>query len=79
VLCEGSVTEPGYFAYIRSALRDSLIRIEVSRERGDPLRLVEAQCHVEEHDRVVGGRCWWELGDQCNGLLEVLETRRMAY
>lgn len=42
MLCEGSVTEPGYFAYIRSALRDSLIHIEVSRERGDPLRLVEA-------------------------------------
>lgn len=42
LLCEGRVTEPGYFNFIKSCLRDSLLTIEISKERGDPLRLVKA-------------------------------------
>jgi hypothetical protein len=41
LLCEGRVTEPGYFNFIKSCLRDSLLTIEISKERGDPLRLVK--------------------------------------
>lgn len=36
------MTEPEYFQYIKRALRDSLLVVEVSRERGEPLRVVEA-------------------------------------
>lgn len=42
LLCEGRVTEPGYFSFVKSCLRDSLLTIEISKERGDPLRLVKA-------------------------------------
>jgi RloB-like protein len=42
IFCEGEVTEPGYFQYIKQTLRDSMLTIEVSKDRGDPLRLVEA-------------------------------------
>jgi hypothetical protein len=42
LFCEGRITEPQYLAYIRNALRDSLLVIEVSKEAGDPLHLVEA-------------------------------------
>jgi hypothetical protein len=41
LFCEGEVTEPGYFGGWRRFLRSRLIQIEISRERGDPLRLVE--------------------------------------
>jgi hypothetical protein len=40
LLCEGEVTEREYFEYLRRDLRGSLVTIEISRERGDPLRLV---------------------------------------
>lgn len=42
LLCEGEVTEPGYFKYVRTSLRDTLLAIEISKERGDPLQLVQA-------------------------------------
>ena len=41
VFCEGAVTERGYFEFVRTFLRGSLIQLEVSKERGDPLRLVQ--------------------------------------
>ena len=41
VFCEGAVTERGYFEFVRTVLRGSLIQLEVSKERGDPLRLVQ--------------------------------------
>jgi hypothetical protein len=40
VLCEGTVTEPGYFEHVRVALREALITIKV-RSGGTPLQLVE--------------------------------------
>lgn len=39
---EGQKTENDYFRYVRQKLRDSLIVLEISGERGDPLGLVEA-------------------------------------
>lgn len=42
LLCEGKVTEPEYFAYVRQELRDRLIQIQVAPDTGDPLDLVNA-------------------------------------
>lgn len=42
VFCEGQVTERQYFEYIRRLLKDYLLTIEVAKDRGDPLKLVEA-------------------------------------
>jgi RloB-like protein len=41
VFCEGEVTERDYFNYWRRSLRSRLIQIEISPQRGDPLKLVE--------------------------------------
>jgi hypothetical protein len=41
ICCEGSVTEPGYFKFIRSELRDALIEIKIVKNVGDPLQLVD--------------------------------------
>jgi hypothetical protein len=41
LFCEGQVTEPEYFSGWRRFLRNRLIQIEISTERGDPLRLVQ--------------------------------------
>jgi len=41
LFCEGEVTEPEYFGGWRRFLRNRLIQIEISPERGDPLRLVQ--------------------------------------
>ena len=41
LFCEGEVTEPEYFSGWRRFLRSRLISVEISPERGDPLRLVE--------------------------------------
>lgn len=41
LFCEGEVTEPEYFGGWRRSLRSRLIQIEISPERGDPLRLVQ--------------------------------------
>jgi len=40
VYCEGHVTETEYFKYVRSALRDTLLTIEIAKENGDPWYLV---------------------------------------
>jgi len=54
IYCEGEVTEPGYFHYIKQALRDSMLTIEVSKERGDPLKLVEAAAaHLQQAEQNV--------------------------
>ncbi len=42
ILCEGKVTEPEYFRYVKEKLRDHLLVIEISKEHGHPLQLVEA-------------------------------------
>jgi RloB-like protein len=42
LLCEGEVTEPEYFRYVKDSLRDYLLVVEISREHGNPLQLVEA-------------------------------------
>ncbi len=47
-MVEGEVTEPEYFSFVRRSLRDSLLVIEVSREKGEPLRLVEAAVREKE-------------------------------
>jgi hypothetical protein len=41
LFCEGRVTEPEYFRDWKRFLRSPLIEIEISTQRGDPLRLVE--------------------------------------
>ncbi len=41
LLCEGIVTEREYFEHLRKELRGTLVTIEISREQGDPLRLVK--------------------------------------
>lgn len=41
LLCEGIVTEREYFAHMRKELRGTLVTIEISKERGDPLKLVQ--------------------------------------
>ncbi|GAB3913830.1 RloB family protein [Kibdelosporangium lantanae] len=40
LICEGEVTEPEYFAYVKEALRDHLLVIEISKTHGNPLQLV---------------------------------------
>ncbi|MBN1461489.1 MAG: RloB domain-containing protein [Armatimonadetes bacterium] len=40
LLCEGEVTEREYFEYLRKEFRGTLVSIEISRKRGDPLGLV---------------------------------------
>jgi hypothetical protein len=42
ILCEGKVTEPEYFRYVKQSLRDYLLVIEVAPNHGNPLQLVEA-------------------------------------
>jgi hypothetical protein len=42
VFCEGEVTEPEYYAYVKKVLRDSLLTISIARTRGDPMKLVLA-------------------------------------
>lgn len=42
LFCEGMVTERDYFEHVRRVLKDYLLTIEVAKDRGDPLKLVEA-------------------------------------
>lgn len=42
LFCEGEVTEREYFEYLRRTLRDPVLQIEISKDRGDPLGLVRA-------------------------------------
>jgi len=49
ICCEGDVTEPGYFKYIRSELRSSLVGIRVVGHVGDPSQLVDHA--IEERNR----------------------------
>lgn len=48
LLCEGEVTERGYFEYLRRELRGSLVSIEISKERGDPLRLMREAARLRD-------------------------------
>lgn len=48
ILCEGAVTETEYFNDLRRELRGTLVTIEISRERGDPLRLVEQAIRIRD-------------------------------
>jgi hypothetical protein len=41
LICEGEVTEPEYFRYVKEALRDHLLTVEISKTHGNPLQLVE--------------------------------------
>jgi hypothetical protein len=59
LLCEGEVTERQYFEYLRRELRGSLVSIEVSKERGDPLRLVREAIRLRDQANKVAVR----LGD----------------
>jgi len=41
LICEGKVTEPEYFRYVRESLRDHSLTIEISKTHGNPLQLVQ--------------------------------------
>lgn len=41
IVCEGKDTEPEYFKYVRSAIRDSMLEIRIEPSVGNPLTLVQ--------------------------------------
>lgn len=71
LFCEGEVTEPEYFRGWRRFLRNRLIEIEISPERGDPLRLVqravsakaaaESQARQERDENLLYDEVWCVL------------------
>lgn len=48
LLCEGRVTEPEYFNFVRDELREHMIVIKVASNKGDPLDLVEATVEMRD-------------------------------
>ncbi len=44
VLCEGSVTEPGYFRSLRAAFRNSLVEVEIEGHGEVPWTVVQRAC-----------------------------------
>lgn len=57
VICEGTVTEAGYFKELRSLFRNSLVEIEIDDEGGVPKTLVErAAARKRAADREAKGQ-----------------------
>ncbi|MGH3859172.1 MAG: RloB family protein [Actinokineospora sp.] len=79
VVCEGTATEPLYFQYVRNALRDQLLTIEVPIENGDPVQLVEiaARRKKEAHRKARAFRDDNEKFDQVWCVVDVDEHRRL--
>jgi hypothetical protein len=56
LVCEGDVTEPGYFHDWRTELRTTLVDIEIAREHGVPKSLVEAAAAAQRNARRAAAR-----------------------
>ncbi|MGW6934679.1 RloB family protein [Lentzea sp. NPDC054927] len=48
VLCEGRVTEPEYFEFVRNELRERTIVIKITKNKGDPLEIISVAADMRK-------------------------------
>jgi hypothetical protein len=80
VVCEGKETEPRYFGELQREVRNPRVHVEIAREGGDPLNIVQAAVALRDSARRDAKRQQDDnlLWDEVWGVFDVDEHRRLA-
>jgi hypothetical protein len=75
IVCEGEVTEPGYFRAFQHAVRNRRVHVEIARQHGVPMTIVEiaVRLHAESKDEARRQRDDNLLWDEVWGVFDVDE------
>lgn len=75
IVCEGELTEPGYFRALQHALRNRRVHVEVARDHGVPMTIVDLAARLRDQAKEEARRQRDEnlLWDEVWGVFDVDE------